>query len=157
MSDAKLGVTRRAGQLALASAVLYAAMASAGTNGGVIYFTGAIVAPPFEVSVGPAAAASAATAPTRIDHASGRTAQVMFSAEPHESPSAELSMSVIGHGPASGARLLATRFTDSKGNTTPSRANGTYHVGRLGGTLSMRALDDTPASVTRVLLMTSYN
>lgn len=156
MIDAKLGRARRAGQLVLASAMSYCAMASAGTNGGVIYFTGSIVAPPFDVSVG-SGNASATASPKRIDQMSGRTAHVMFSAEPSDAPSAAVSMSVIGHSPASGARVLATRFTDSRGNTTPSDAGGTYHVGKLGGTLSMRALDDTPASVTRVLLTTSYN
>ncbi|MDR5778742.1 hypothetical protein QCE63_04760 [Caballeronia sp. LZ065] len=156
MIDAKLGRARSAGQLVLASAVSYCAMASAGTNGGVITFTGSIVASSFDVSVGSGNAVATAS-PKRIDQTSGRTAHVMFSAEPGESPSAAVSTSVIGHSPASGARLLATGFVDSKGNTMPSDAGGTYHVGRLGGTLSMHALDDTPASVTRVLLTTSYN
>ncbi|MDR5756291.1 hypothetical protein [Caballeronia sp. LZ035] len=156
MIDAKLGRARRAGQLVLASAVTYCAMASAGTNGGVIYFTGSIVAPPFDVSVG-SGNGSATPSPKRIDEMSGRTAHVMFSAEPSDAPSAAVSTLVIGHSPASGSRLLATRFIDSEGNTTPSDSGGTYHVGKLGGTLSMHALDDTPASVTRVLLTTSYN
>jgi hypothetical protein len=146
----------RTASMILAGTMAYCAAASAGSGGGVIYFTGGLLAPQFDISVGTPTASGASTAARtqRID-TSGRTAYVNLSPEPHDSPSAELSLSVAGRAVAADA--LATRFSDSQGNTVRPGAGGTYHVGALGGTLSMRTKDETSALATRVTLTTNYN
>ncbi|KND54402.1 hypothetical protein BPUN_4736 [Candidatus Paraburkholderia kirkii] len=155
MKETNLRDATRPGRIALASALAGCLVATAATaaTGGVITFTGALVAPSFDVSVGGSAPGShASVAQTQI--ASGKTTYVTFVPEPNNPPNAELSLSVAGH--ATGADTLAADFRDGKGHVVGPDARGTYHVGALGGTLSMRAKDDAPSSPTRVTLMTNY-
>ncbi|SAK58963.1 hypothetical protein [Caballeronia ptereochthonis] len=141
----------------LASATVCCSLAAEATaaTGGVITFTGALVAPSFDVSVGSAPGSHAPfAAQTQITDTRGRTTYVTFVPEPNNPPNAEVSLSVAGH--ATGADALAADFTDGKGHIVRPDARGTYHVGALGGTLSMRANDDAPASPKQVTLMTNY-
>lgn len=146
-----------AGKIALAGAVICGSVGAAATTvpGGVITFIGALVAPPFAVSVGSTAGTHVLTASQMsMQGKSGRTTYVSFVPEKNNSSSADLTLSVAGR--ARSADALTTSFTDGKGRTVTPGADGRYHVGVLGGTLSMRAPDDAPPGGAQVTLTTNY-
>ncbi|CCD37498.1 unnamed protein product [Candidatus Paraburkholderia kirkii UZHbot1] len=123
--------------------------------GGVITFIGALVAPQYNVFVGPAPGSHASTAAqTRMTDASDRTTYVTFASDPRNPPSAEFVLSVMGH--AGGADALTASFRDGKGNVMEPSAAGAYRLGPLGGTLSMSARDNA-TSLPRVTLITNYH
>ncbi|BAN22450.1 hypothetical protein [Caballeronia insecticola] len=149
MHQAKLRGASLAGRIALMGATVYCSVAAA-ASGGVIYFTGALVAPPFDVSVGPTAGSGISTsAQTRMTDTSGRTTYVNFLSDAHDPPNAELQLSA-------NARAVVATFRDGRGQLVKPDAGGKYHVGALGGTLSMRANDGASPSETRVTLTTTY-
>jgi hypothetical protein len=146
---------RLTGLLALAGASAFCSItaAAAPAMGGVITFTGALLAPSFTVSAGRATGAYVSTAVgTQTTDTSGRSTYVMFFPEPTNPPNAELSLSVAN---ARDANALTTSFRDGQGRIVKPGADGAWFVGALGGTLSMHANDDIPAA-TPVTIVTSY-
>ena len=124
------------------------------TPGGTITFLGALAAPSFSVYVGAPGARTSTAAQNQTTDTSGRTTYVTFLPEPNNPPNADLSLSVAGH--ARSADVLSAGFRDGKGHAVKPGAGGTYHLGALGGTLSMRVADAAPPSPAQVTLLTSY-
>jgi|GEM_PF-1865242 len=154
MNKAKLRGAILAGQIALAGATAYCSVAGAAT-GGVIHFTGALVASPFDVSVGHAGGSRTSTAAeTHMTDTAGRTTYVTFLPDPHNPPNAELSLSTASG--AGAAKAVTATFTDGRGRLLRPDAAGKYYVGALGGTLSMRANGGDSSSAENVTLVTSY-
>lgn len=152
MNKAKLRAASLIARIALASATVYCSVAVAGSaSGGVIYFTGALVASPFDISVGHTAGLRVSTAAeAHMTDTSGRTTYVTFLPDAHNPPNAELQLS------AASAGAVSATFRDGRGRLVKPDAAGTYRVGALGGTLSMRPGDDTSPSATQVTLTTTY-
>ncbi|WP_244207010.1 hypothetical protein [Caballeronia pedi] len=139
----------------MASATVYCSVEAAAA-GGVIYFSGALVAPPFNVSVEPSGGSRiSATAGTHMTETGGRTTYVTFLPDPHNPPKAELTLSTASG--AGRAGTVTATFKDGKGRLVKPDAAGKYEVGPLGGTLSMRAHDYASPSAEGVTLVTIYD
>ncbi|SAL62446.1 hypothetical protein AWB70_05701 [Caballeronia cordobensis] len=140
------------------ASVLYPMTGAATTRvpGGVITFRGALVAPPFDVSIGTTPTLGVSTAEqTRSGESSGNTLYVTYGADPRNPPNADVSLSVAGHA-TNGGQALAASFSDGKGRKMTPGIGGEYHLGALGGTLAIRAKDDASSSATRVTIVTNY-
>ena len=158
MIKTNLRVAALRGTIALAGAALCCSVAAQTTlaPGGTITFIGALAAPSFSVSVATSAGGRAPTAAqNQTTDTSGRTTYVTFLPEPNNPPNADLSLSVAGH--ARSADVLSVDFRDGKGHVVKPGAGGTYHLGALGGTLSMRVADAAPQFPAQATLLTSYH
>ncbi|MCI0151890.1 hypothetical protein KNO81_39265 [Paraburkholderia sediminicola] len=130
-------------------------------NGGTIYFTGMIVAPPIEVSsvvVSPTpparvttqANASASTVAVTFKMPSGAVSGVDVSLQANDATAPLVGAAVLN--------MLAARFADGSGHVLAPARDGHYHVGNNGGTLLLGAKpkDQQPASKA-VTVVLSYN
>jgi hypothetical protein len=156
MKNENLRVATLAGRIALTIATVCAPVAvmAAPATGGVITFVGALTAPGFTISAGAVTGAHASTATqTQGTDTRDGTTYVSFVSDPHNPSNADVSLSVVGQ--ATSANTLAARFRDGKGRIVKPNAGGMYHVGALGGTLSVRA-NDKATSPALVTLITNY-
>jgi type 1 fimbria pilin len=121
--------------------------------GGTITFTGAIVAPPFDVSVGGTQTGVTAGAGAFATRASASGATVTFATpsggEPHATVALSSPMGLPQHD-------VAGRFVDTTGRTQRADGAEAYHVGAQGGVLSLE-----PSAVSRraapVQVVVSYD
>jgi len=143
---------RKAGRLAIAgAAACFAISASAVTiQGGTITFRGALVSPPFGLSMHTASAEDNGFSTRRS--ASGATASVIFTPAPNSSPSADVSLAVDNHRAAPNA--LGATFTDGSGHPIKADGAGAFHVRPSGGVLSMQ---EKQLSTRAVTLVTNYH
>ncbi|KHJ60285.1 hypothetical protein [Burkholderia glumae] len=142
---------RWAGAVAVFGSVWTASTAEAGT----IYFTGAIVAPPYGVTVSVEPAVSPAGT-----HLSGAAVEdgkitVKFSPVRYNEPSAKVSLTVLHEG-SRGA--LVTAFIDGAGHPVPPTSDGAYQVGVSGGALTISPRSGAGSAATMpAVITTSYN
>ncbi|GAB3111508.1 hypothetical protein GCM10027081_49150 [Cupriavidus yeoncheonensis] len=123
----------RLAALALLSACVAPTVCHA--DGGTIYFSGMIVAPPYEMRVVPGAAR----------HGPGSRvarADIGFLSQPANRPSASVRVDGLGSVP------LALQYTDARGRRSSVPSTGSYHLGRDGGTLSIASSSGGPVGAT---------
>ncbi|WP_250529857.1 hypothetical protein [Caballeronia sp. ATUFL_F1_KS4A] len=124
--------------------------------GGTITFRGALVAPPFDIVSG--SASMLGTSGFQNDSADVKgvrsSAVVTYYAPPHNAPSAEVSLVVVGDR----AAAVSSHFIDGAGQRVGPSLGRSYHVGPAGGALLIRRSENARAeSTTLVTVVTEYN
>lgn len=145
------------GAVAAMATLVAAPMPAEAASGGVISFSGAIVAPQLEISAAPALAPASA----RVDAKDARLARsgsavtLTFSAPPGVATGADVALQVNSGATARNGDALAERFVDSRGRVFRAASDGHYRVGRDGGVLSLAPKNAAPD--TRVTVVVSYD
>lgn len=122
--------------------------------GGTITFTGAIVAPPFDIGVQSGAATPVGGAFATRANASGPSASVTFATPPGGEPQATVAVT----SPAGLAQHeVAGRFADATGRAVAADRTGAYHVGARGGVLSLGPATGAVRPTAPVTVVVSYN
>jgi hypothetical protein len=144
----------RIGGFSAMASVSAAAMAFT-VPGGIIYFRGSLVAPPFSVAAQAAGLPGAFVAQnsTEADGTSGQAATVTFIAPPYSTPNAEVALTATTD--AGSAAAMRTGFVDGRGKHIRPASNGAYHIGATGGTLSMQPVQANGGAA--VTVTTTYN
>jgi hypothetical protein len=144
------------GVAAMAAALYVLPDAATAATGGTIYFSGAIVAPPFGVSYAPAVEPSAAgTTIRQISGAAG--VRVTFDA-PVGVVGASIALQALGGDGLRAPRMIAARFVDGAGHTVASGKDGRFRLGREGGTLSLTPqAGNGPSADRAVVVAISYD
>ena len=149
------------GAMAVAASVAtpLAASATAVGSGGTIYYSGAVVSPPFHISM----SVSEKSQGFHIETPSDKTAidrstvDVSFVHAPHSSPAAQVAVLVNHDGAVSTPRALNTRFVDGEGHHGASATDSHYRVNGQGGTLSIAAAPKKGvAAESAVTVVVSY-
>jgi hypothetical protein len=143
---------RSFGRTVAVAALLAAPLSPAASTvtGGVIRFTGMIVAPPMQISTAMAATGVAVDSASGAGQRFSRT--VTFSAAPGVVGGADVALEV--NGGTQSRDLVAARFVDGTGRVTRAR-DGHYVVDRTGGVLSLDA--KRTVRDTRVTVVVSYD
>lgn len=140
--ETKFAWTKRIATLATVAAVVYG-LPTVGwaATGGMIRFTGAIVAPQFDISFTSAAGVPATRGMAASASRDGSTANVTFRPEPGNASSADVELDVVGSAmPGSnghGNTVVSALFTDSRGRAYKKSPEGDYRVRRDGGVLAL--------------------
>jgi hypothetical protein len=155
------GIGRSIHSVVAMTAALCGLHSAVAANGGTIYFTGTIVAPPIEVS----GVVVSPTPPARVTtqtNASASAVAVTFKVPSGAVSGVDVSLqandataSLVG---AAALDMLAVRFVDSNGHVLAPARDGHYHVGNDGETLLLGAKSGDPLSTSKaVIVVLSYN
>ncbi|TDN63404.1 hypothetical protein B0G77_7055 [Paraburkholderia sp. BL10I2N1] len=155
MGTSNRRLTEFVGVAAMAALYVLPGAATAATSGR-IYFSGAVVAPPFGVSYAPAVGSTAAG--TTIRQASGAAGvRVTFDA-PVGVACANVGLQVLDVDGLRAPKTIATRFVDGTGHAVASDKDGRFRLGSEGGTLSLTPrTGNGPSADSAVAVVISYD
>jgi hypothetical protein len=155
------GIGWRTNAVVAITATLCGLHSAGAANGGTIYVTGMIVAPPLEVS----SVVVPPTPPTRVTtqaNASASTVAVTFKVPSGAVSGLDVSLQANdATAPLVGAAaldMLAAHFADGSGHVLAPARDGHYHVGNNGGTLLLGAKPGNQRTASKpVTVVLSYN
>jgi type 1 fimbria pilin len=143
-----------AGLVALTGMVAVPAFA----QGGTITFTGAIVAPAYEISAA-AGSASVRTESVNYDGGGASGTIVSFIALPGSAPAADVALTTANPGKQDSqviSRAVAVSMVNSVGKQLAADADGHYKLDQHGAVMELKSASATPGG-TPLVVMVSYN